>query len=326
MERLTLRTNPSIPSIPEDHERRTATSNIGQFKASLNKMFGGRPIQTNKPTLKDWHDLAGNIMALGTSEAYTAPETYTYGAFNRLMVTVLATLKSPEFRTDHLDDLNRMLTQQINARIFLSPSASLAPMVVQPRVLRQSSVPMASAGSVEANPSALQTSQAVPRLIRTIGREVLPQVQKEFWQPQLAEPSLIYVANQKEAEAARVSLTRLVLEHAREFSDEEANPIVYLDSPEGIVENLQELRVNPEGKYELVPGRLRRILDSGGVILINFENFDAAATARLNSLFDDERKLDGIPLNPKVKVIGLLQDKSVIQGKKSEAFFSRCKL
>ena len=158
MERLAIGRTPSTSPKPEDPERRTATTNIGRFKKSLNGLFVGRSIQVNKPTLKDWHDLAGNIMVL-TGEAYTAPETYTYGAFNSLMATVLARLESPEFRTAHLDELNRMLTQQTNTRISLSSSAS-APLIAPP--LSQRSVPMASASSAEANPSAFGTPPSAP--------------------------------------------------------------------------------------------------------------------------------------------------------------------
>lgn len=120
---------PSTSKTVEDPNITRSKQLIGEFKTKIGQILP-QPIQTNNPTLRDWQDLAGSIVAATIGSVYEPhrdSKDYSYREFNQTMDTVLRTLNT-------INPMIILPLLQRGSRIFLSEvptSPPMAPPVAQ---------------------------------------------------------------------------------------------------------------------------------------------------------------------------------------------------
>lgn len=109
-------------------------------------------------------------------------------------------------------------------------------------------------------------------------------------------------------EQSPLKVNQLIMEHLRQTKKyDPETQLLYINNPADFKSYLYPWQING-GKRQQIDGPLLNIINTGGVLVVNWENFNEAQIAHYKSILDTKPTLLGRSL-AKVTVIGLTQDK-----------------
>jgi hypothetical protein len=92
----------------------------------------------------------------------------------------------------------------------------------------------------------------------------------------------------------------------QQLTDKEI-PFIYLHQPEDIARFLDDLTLNAHGAPQKQPGPLRKLLNNGGVLIVNEQNFSPAQLETLNEIKEGHR-FQGQDIHPSTSVLSLIEN------------------
>lgn len=173
---------------------------------------------------------------------------------------------------------------------------------------------------VIATPVEAMNSAFFEKALQTWNREApfpfaIDEYCQECFAPDRNKKRLIECKSSAEVNALCVAL--------QSYGNKTSHEVFYVNSPDDLV--CKSSFVDANGALQKGPGGpLYDFLHNcpNGIIIVNYEHFDPSDIVRSNTLLDKDRQVDGFPLPPDMKVIGLanLNKPNVYQG---SDFYSR---
>lgn len=150
-----------------------------------------------------------------------------------------------------------------------------------------------------------------------MAKDELPSLPDLFTPKDIDLPPLIELSNKENLYQANQMIAQYVRDESVNGS---LDQFIYIDKPEDFALYLKPYQIK-DGKRQQVSGPLKKIIEKGGVIVVNWSNFSTTQVASYKSILDENPTILGEPIDKKVKVIGLMTTNTQL----CAATMSRCK-
>ncbi|MFA5879452.1 MAG: hypothetical protein WC860_04675, partial [Candidatus Margulisiibacteriota bacterium] len=162
-------------------------------------------------------------------------------------------------------------------------------------------------------------SRVFPK-IKIAQNPISKEVPKPAHLPLKSEKTLILTSQVNQIKKVKIIKQQEAQKTFREFA--------YLDfsNSSALDELLTDLVVKPPAEPQKLPGILQRVLDRGGILVINFENIPSAFIPTLYALLDtgiQGPRFRGKPIHPNTTIIGLITETTLLKQKCDSSLISR---